>query len=106
MTVCFGNHTKLIRHIKDYENHRLLKKYTENYPEVPAQDQYSFSVVKRTEPMYIRTVDDQGLQYGANNIYKNGTANVQNPANDYNFDQMLKAFYIDLKKVKEVNSTF
>ena len=51
MTVYFGNHTKLIRHIKDYENHRLLKKYTENYPEVPAQDQYSFSVVKRTEPM-------------------------------------------------------
>ena len=71
LTIYFGNHTRLAYFIKNPEEHKLIKKlYTLNNDFVD-DNNYSDRVhlVKKTLPIYIRTVHDHNLQKNEKNKY-------------------------------------
>lgn len=103
-TVYFGNHTKLVHYIRNYKNHKLLKRLCDGNREPITEKNHKekYTVVKRTGPVFIRTIHDQNLQRGMRNIFKNSKTAHNNP-NMHNLGQVTKSFGLNLKKVEKVN---
>jgi len=69
-TIYFGNHTKLVQYIRHYQDHKLLKKLCDANNEPIKNAQNKYTLIRRTKPIYIRTIHDQNLEQGQRNIYK------------------------------------
>lgn len=73
ITVYFGNHTKLVNHIRNWKNHSMLKHYIE-----AAKEEYDakvvlekYEVIRKNTPVYIRSVHGFNLQKNEKNEYLN-----------------------------------
>lgn len=110
LTVYFGNHTKLHQYIRKYEDHRILRELCHKNGEVITEQNYpnKVNLVKKSEPVYIRTVHDHNLQLSEKNRY-NGKRNPLKVANNlksttvHNLTEINKKFNLNLKKIKKVN---
>lgn len=105
-TVYFGNHTKLVHYIRNYKNHKLLKRMCDNNKETINDKNHKekYKVVKRTKPVFIRTIHDHNLQKGMKNIY---TRSLSIQSNNHihlkNLENVKNGFSLNLKKIYKVN---
>lgn len=79
MTVYFGNHTKLTQYIRNWKNHSMLRTFIE-----AAKEEYDakdvaekYEVIRKKQPVYVRSVHDHNLQKNERNEYLDKTVDLK-----------------------------
>jgi len=106
MTVYFGNHTKLTGYLRNWQDHRTLKKYVEKSKENITPKTYVnyFEVIRRTKPIYIRSVHDHNLQRNETNKFLDKSGIALKRASLHSPNMLNKYFTINIAGLEKVNS--
>jgi hypothetical protein len=113
MTVYFGNHTKLTQYIRNWKQHALLRGYIEanhdEYDVKHAADRYV--VIRKNNPVYIRSVHDHNLQQNERNDFINLSKSASNEnsttlkkASIHSLNIITQYFTINQSCLENVNS--
>ncbi len=107
ITVYFGNHTRLTTYIRNWRDHKVLKECIENSTnkEIITTKNYTefYEVLRRTRPIYIRSVHDHNLQQNEKNQYLDKSAAVLKRASLHSLNVLNQHFTIDADKLEKVN---
>jgi len=92
MTVYFGNHTKLTQYIRNWKNHSMLRTFIESAKEeYDAKDvAEKYEVIRKKQPVYVRSVHDHNLQKNERNEYLDKTMAVKEVGGDDSINGSLK----------------
>jgi hypothetical protein len=111
LTIYFGNHTRLTHFIKNPDDHKLLKKlYMINNDSIDDNNyQDRVHLIKKSAPIYIRTVHDHNLQKTEKNKFlKHNTSKLSN--NDHSsistiHRSIIKNFSLNHDIIKTLNNS-